>query len=132
MTLWWWHEWSSYAEAHNITVCQASLPGSVLAVLINPATIMVADWLFPESRALVVWHEIGHHTLHVGTADDWMHLVLGKHLVWRYERQAWNFALTFPIWEPDALETAIRMLASFGSLPHGLRTALSCIPFSSV
>lgn len=124
----WWHEWQRYADRHGLTVCRATLPGAVLGFLAEPGTIVVADWLPPEPCALVGWHEIGHLVLHPASCSQWGQLPTGTQVVWRLERQAWEFALRYPIWEDDALDTALRILRASGRMPRELRTVLSHLP----
>lgn len=80
----------------------------------------------PSVIALYAWHELGHAILHIGNREYIRKMLVGgEHILRRFERQAWEFALIFPVWDSDALEAAITEIAAQGSVPDGLAAALA-------
>lgn len=91
-------EWLRFAHRLGMRVCLADLPDGFPGFT-NGDTIYVCRSLNWTSRASVVWHEIGHVVMHAGDADWWRSRPQGEITVSKMERQAWEFAFLYPVWE---------------------------------
>lgn len=123
--------WDEFLPCIGLTVESVDLPAAIPAVLVRDRVILLKRGLSRESSALLVWHEVGHVALHAGGAAFWTSSVGGQHLLRRFERQAWTFALQFPVWQSDVLEAALNGLASNCEIPGTLALVIDDLARSS-
>lgn len=95
------HEWERFADHLGVTVWRCDLPLTVPAFL-HGDCMYLSRYIEPQYVALVAWHELAHHVLHAGGPCWWLTRPQGYITVARFERQADEFAATFPIWDEQA------------------------------
>lgn len=116
-------EWAPFLSRLGLRWEFAQLPQSLPAALANDELVVVRCGLPESTAALLIWHEVGHFALHAGGATFWSSRSGGSALIRRFERQAWEFALLFPVWEPENLEDALIGLEALGGVPRELEQA---------
>lgn len=93
-------DWERFIEVLGIRCFEDDLPANIPAV-IGDNIIIIQRGMTHDSKARRVWHELSHWFLHVGDRDWWMRRPQGHITVARFERQANEFAASFPIWDGD-------------------------------
>ena len=93
--------WQVFADYLRLKVFIAPLPAGFDAI-IHDDTILIRHGISATEAAYAVWHEIGHSMLHAGDWRWWLTRPQGYITVARFERQADEFAATFPIWDEQA------------------------------
>lgn len=117
--------WRVFAGSIGLQVYTVCHPISMAAVLLDGA-LLVRVGIPSQLTALYAWHELGHAVLHTGNREYWRtQFIGGNYLLRRFERQAWEFALLFPIWDPEDLEEALAGLEALGGVPRELEHAKS-------
>lgn len=94
-------EWRQFVDQVGLrVVLSLDLPATVPALLFR-RTIIVRAGLDDWTTAWLVWHEAGHFLLHCGNQFEWRELVCGDLILAKQERQAEEFATSFPDWSDD-------------------------------
>lgn len=95
------HDWRSFLIVIDIDLIETDLPASLPAFVYND-TIVIRRGLHPLLAAWWAWHEVGHLMLHAGDRRFWRARPQGEITLAKFERQADEFAATFPIWDEQA------------------------------
>lgn len=90
-------EWEACAEELGIRCRRVDLPIDQPAMLIDRTLFLHSRLPAPEA-AWWAWHELAHHVMHPGNVQFWDALAWGHLVVSKQERQAWEFAVLFPLW----------------------------------
>lgn len=93
-----WDQWRCAAAALGIEVVVIDSKLAPPACLYRN-TICLRGGFDDETTAWLAWHELAHAVLHAGSPDSWRDMIGGVHLLNKFERQADEFAETFPVWE---------------------------------
>lgn len=95
-----WDQWRSFCWLYGIQVVETDLPAWLDAVHVGRSVCVRLD-LPPLDKARWVWHEVGHIVMHPGNCWYWDRLPWGHLVLSKQERQADEFAATFPVWEGE-------------------------------
>ena len=91
-------DWPRFLADCGMRYVFASLPEWAPAVLAG-RTIVIRSGEDRIFEAFWVWHEAGHHALHVGDGQFWGSRPCGLMILRKMERQATEFALMYPDWD---------------------------------
>lgn len=92
-----WDEWERFASDYGLEVIVKDLPQRFPAFHIG-RYVCLQGGMSDFETARCAWHEIGHFLLHRGGFVFWDSLQWGYLVVGKRERQADEFAATFPVW----------------------------------
>jgi len=91
-------QWESFLEARNLDQWFDELPVGINAFLADDC-VYIQRGMTTIDTARRVWHEVGHWALHAGEYTFWLSRPQGYLTVAKFERQANEFAASFPVWE---------------------------------
>lgn len=92
------HQWREFLDASGLRWFERDLPETVGAVIVEDTVILNRNRP-AETVAECAFHEAGHYWLHAGNMETfWRCCPQGDITVARWERQADEFALLFPVW----------------------------------
>lgn len=106
-------DWARFAEQLGIDVYYANRQLDAGGYFVAGALLLSPD-LPALVEALLAWHELAHAVLHRGNREVWRSFVGGDHVLRRFEREAWAFALCFPLWSDDDLLELPALVAGQG------------------
>jgi hypothetical protein len=94
-------EWEAFCADHGIHWIYAELPDNLPALIADDTIVLHEDLReLGPLRDYYAWHELSHWILHVGDERFLRTLPCGWMILSKQERQASEFALTYPIWDP--------------------------------
>ena len=96
----WASDWTRFCTAHGIGWITAPLSPDIRALLIDNLIVLDEDLDSPE-RDSQAWHELGPWALHIGDERALRRRACGDLIAGKQERQANEFALAFPEWDPE-------------------------------
>lgn len=96
-----WHEYRDFATDINAIVIPKTMPPYIEAFRVH-RFVYVNTELADRRAARCVWHELAHIVMHPANASWWEQYPWGALVIGKQERQAWEFAATFPVWDEQA------------------------------